>query len=223
MDVFTSVLSMMYIISTSLLYPVIFTLIGILSWSLLSFGMFLSEWTSRYRDPNEIESVARRAAEMLGKGRVNEAVHLLRSIRGNPMLKKFLIELSDTIEKGLLELKGDKLYEDYEIRMAKAIEKTKIGAKIGPMLGLMGTLIPMGPALSGLLSGNVEQMVNNLIIAFSTTVLGLSIAVVLYGITVVRERWYNQDLSDIDYILRIFEEVGHEEEQWQKEEEIQIR
>ena len=218
MSMFTSVLSVLYIISTSLLYPVIFMLIGILSWSLLNFGMFLSEWTTRYRNPEEIESMVIKSAEMFGNGNVNDAVSLLKNMKGNQMLKKFLIDLSDAIEKNTLSLKLDKLYEDYEIKISKSVEKTKIGAKIGPMLGLMGTLIPMGPALSGLLSGNVEQMVNNLIMAFSTTVLGLSIAVILYTITVVRGRWYAQDLSDIDYILRIFEEVIHEKEKWQEKE-----
>ena len=72
--------------------------------------------------------------------------------------------------------------------------------RAGPALGLMGTLIPLSPALAGLANGNVKQLSDNLRVAFSVTVLGLLVGAVAYGISLVRDRLYGQDLSDLEYV-----------------------
>jgi hypothetical protein len=71
------------------------------------------------------------------------------------------------------------------------------------MFGLMGTLIPMGPALLGLAEGDTQALSDNLIMAFGTTVVGLVAGVFGYMISTVRSRWYEQDMSDIEYISEI--------------------
>ncbi len=73
--------------------------------------------------------------------------------------------------------------------------------RIGPILGLMGTLIPISPALVGLAQGDVDTLSNNLVIAFSTTVVGLLIGGIAYVITTVRDRYYRQDIVDIEYLF----------------------
>jgi len=67
----------------------------------------------------------------------------------------------------------------------------------------MGTLIPMGPALISLSQGDIEQMANSLVIAFSTTVIGLAVGGICYATYVIRTRWYRQDLSDLEYAVDI--------------------
>jgi biopolymer transport protein ExbB/TolQ len=74
------------------------------------------------------------------------------------------------------------------------------------MLGLMGTLIPLGPALVALSQGDVVQLAHNLMIAFATTVVGLFASSVAYILTQIRKRWYWQDMADIDYILDTIED-----------------
>jgi biopolymer transport protein ExbB/TolQ len=85
------------------------------------------------------------------------------------------------------------------------MEKSRIMATVAPMVGLMGTLIPMGPALIGLSQGNIAQLADNLIIAFATTVLGLFVGSIGYVLTMIRRRWYQYDLEDIEYILESIE------------------
>ena len=72
--------------------------------------------------------------------------------------------------------------------------------RFGPALGLMGTLIPLSPALDGLAKGDVQQLSENLRVAFSVTVLGLLIGAVAFSISLVRDRLYAQDLSDLEYV-----------------------
>ncbi len=78
--------------------------------------------------------------------------------------------------------------------------------RAGPALGLMGTLIPLSPALAALASGDVAELSDNLRVAFSVTVLGLLIGAVAFGISLVRDRLYGQDLSDLEYVTAMFSE-----------------
>jgi biopolymer transport protein ExbB/TolQ len=73
--------------------------------------------------------------------------------------------------------------------------------RFGPALGLMGTLIPLSPALDGLAKGDVSQLSENLRVAFSVTVLGLLIGALAFSISLVRDRLYAQDLSDLEYVV----------------------
>ena len=73
--------------------------------------------------------------------------------------------------------------------------------RFGPALGLMGTLIPLSPALEGLAEGNVAQLSENLRAAFSVTVIGLLIGALAFTISLVRDRLYAQDLSDLEYVV----------------------
>ena len=69
--------------------------------------------------------------------------------------------------------------------------------------GLMGTLIPMGPALAGLASGDIESMARNMQVAFATTVTGLVAAAIGYVTQQVKQRWYLQDMTNLEYLSDI--------------------
>ena len=77
--------------------------------------------------------------------------------------------------------------------------------RFGPALGLMGTLIPLSPALEGLARGDVAQLSENLRVAFSVTVLGLLVGALAFSISLVRDRLYAQDLSDLEYVVAALE------------------
>ncbi len=85
----------------------------------------------------------------------------------------------------------------FEMRLEVIVERTVLPAKVGPMLGLAGTLIPLGPALKGMAAGNVALLSQSLIVAFTTAVVGLAIAGPCFWISTVRKRWYSHDLTHI--------------------------
>lgn len=70
------------------------------------------------------------------------------------------------------------------------------------MLGLMGTLIPMGPALVGLSAGDISSMAYNMQVAFATTVIGMLIAAI--GLLQLQsdKRFFARSFNDIEFILR---------------------
>ena len=99
-----------------------------------------------------------------------------------------------------------KALADFDFRSMRRLERTRLLVRAGPALGLMGTLIPLSPALSGLARGDVARLTDNLRVAFSITVLGLLIGAIAFGISLVRDRLYAQDLSDLEFVTAILEE-----------------
>ena len=78
---------------------------------------------------------------------------------------------------------------------------------MGPILGLMGTLIPMGPALVGLASGDIASMAYNMQVAFATTVVGLVVSVIGFVTHQTKERWAAANLTILEYLADV---VGNE-------------
>lgn len=95
----------------------------------------------------------------------------------------------------------EKTLTDLEIQASGQLAWMSFGVRTGPLLGLMGTLIPMGPALMGLSTGDMEAMAGNLVIVFSTTVVGVFVGGLCYVMLLARRQWYAQDLADIEFLM----------------------
>lgn len=206
MDASSAIFAVLYTISASLLYPVVILLLIFIVWALASIGEFLSEYSKRHRDINGLELTCMEIKNRMSNRSLGDVAGILRSIKQNHLVSSFAQEAAEYIEKNNFT-SLERLFGEYEINMAARLEKTRIMATVAPMLGLMGTLIPMGPALIGLSQGDVVQLADNLIIAFATTVLGLFVGSIGYVLTLVRRRWYLYDLEDIEYVL---ESIGRE-------------
>lgn len=159
-------------ISLALLLPVTVLLLAALVGALCSLGGFTSMLLMLFRQRRNREKALRQLREErgldfagLGSGR-------------------FVRHLRKLDELGWDELHGEKWISDLHRHYELELERAGFMVKIGPMLGLMGTLIPMGPALAGLASGNVASMAYNMQIAFATTVAGCFVAGV--GLLVIR-------------------------------------
>ncbi|WP_406657980.1 MotA/TolQ/ExbB proton channel family protein [Methanolobus sp. ZRKC2] len=204
MDTTSSLFGILYTFSSSLLYPVVIILLILVLFSLILIGEFLSEYAKRNRDMNNLENCCLEVRNNLAEKSFETAATALRDVKQNFMVTSFATEAATHLEKNTIPA-IEWLSQEYEIKMAKRLEQTRIVATIAPMLGLMGTLIPLGPALIGLSQGDIVQLANNLMIAFATTVVGLFAGTIAYVLTQVRKRWYWQDMVDIDYILDTLE------------------
>ena len=99
------------------------------------------------------------------------------------------------------ELECEKIISEWDSLYERRLERSRFLAKVGPMLGLMGTLIPMGPALAGLASGDIASMAYNMQIAFATTVLGCCIAGISILVLSVRKHDYADEIACLQYVL----------------------
>ena len=87
--------------------------------------------------------------------------------------------------------------------MWKSLDRIGMLVKIGPGIGLIGTLIPMGTGLAALGQGDISKLSSDLVIAFTTTVVGLALGLVAYFFLTIRRRWVEQDIRAMEYITEI--------------------
>lgn len=195
--------SVLFLISNIFLYPVLILLLVLLVVTLVKMGGFIFEYSLRNRDVKKLEVAITKANQLLDKQAFNEVIPMLEKSSPNLAVSGYIKEISSII-KNCHPAKAEKILQEYEIQILKKLEFTRIISQVGPILGLIGTLIPLSPGLLGLMGGDMEILAKSLIIAFSTTVVGLAIAGIALVITIVRRRWYAQDISDIEYISATF-------------------
>jgi biopolymer transport protein ExbB/TolQ len=83
-----------------------------------------------------------------------------------------------------------------EERARRALNGPRLLVKVGPSLGLLGTLIPMGTALAALTAGNLEAMAGQMVVAFTTTIVGLAAGTIAFVVQVVRHAWVNETVRE---------------------------
>ena len=196
---------LVYAVSTALFYPALWLELASLVVVLIEGGRFTAElWQRRgKRSVPEMESTARAARDQLAAGRDAEALATLKTVRHARLVASFMDTL--TGPDCLTRVKLTKTLNDTEILAGRQTESMRLLVRLAPILGLMTTLIPISPALVALANGDVQTLSNKLVVAFSTTVLGLVIGGTAFLIAVVKDRLYTQDLSDIEYVLDLME------------------
>ena len=188
----------LYWISTGLLVPVILLLIYFFCRSLLMvggfFGQYLDVRKSHFRTQEHLRTLTPDNlddfwADLPAKSRSLFMRHLkeLKQSEGSPA-------------------RIEKVVADFEAAADKELTPSKMLAKMGPMFGLMGTLIPMGPALVGLSTGDIASMAYNMQVAFATTVVGLFSSAVGFAVQQIKRRWYVEEMNQLVFVAELLKE-----------------
>jgi biopolymer transport protein ExbB/TolQ len=192
---------LLFEVSEALRVPVLILALVALAVALVEAGALATElWRRRGRS---LWALDRAIAECQGRLAANmpaQAVAALLPIARNRAMEEVLADL--VAQRGALdgEARAAKLLAEYDYRSLRRLERTRILVRMGPALGLMGTLIPLSPALAGLADGDVATLTENLRVAFGVTVAGLLVGAVAFSISLVRDRLYAQDHSDVEYV-----------------------
>lgn len=88
--------------------------------------------------------------------------------------------------------------DDLELQIMKRLEWLRIVSRTAPMLGLVATMIPMGPALLALSRNDGGAVGENLVVAFSAVILALVSASIAFFILTIRRRWLLQELRSLE-------------------------
>ena len=112
-----------------------------------------------------------------------------------------IVEIFTLLSERLIGIKRWRQSGDitgFEALASRRIERTDFLTRIAPMLGLMGTLIPLGPGLSALGEGELSILTTAMSVAFDTTVLGLLVGIIGFVIGRLRRRWYEDTLNTME-------------------------
>ena len=188
----------LYWISTGLLVPVVILLILLFGRSLLLVGTFFGQ----YMTLRKSESLLLERLDSLTSDNLDALAAALPEMTASQALGT----IRRMLEAGASAAHVQRLLADFEIAADKDLAISKTLTKLGPMLGLMGTLIPMGPALVGLAAGDIASMAYNMQVAFATTVVGLFASAVGFMTQQVKQRWYLQDMTNLEFIAGLLDE-----------------
>ena len=188
----------LYWISTGLLVPFIVLLIIFFGRAILLIGNFFGQ----YLAIRKTDALLRKEMDALTEENLPQLAERLPQKNSSPVI---------TYIRRILQVKDSpahvqRLLADFEIAADKDLAISKTLTKMGPMLGLMGTLIPMGPALVGLSTGDIASMAYNMQVAFATTVVGLFASAIGFITQQVKQRWYLQDMTQLEFLAELLNE-----------------
>lgn len=160
---------LLHALAQALLYPVLALLLLAVLFLAYQVGVFVGEWWSFRRVHRALEGEDPSGGALAE--RVRSAAEQLRG-PGEPAAR------------------AERWLAAEELRIARRVERTDLLVRLGPALGLAGTLIPLGPGLAALGRGEVALLAGSLTVAFDTTIVGLLVGAVAFVLSSIRRRWY---------------------------------
>lgn len=201
--------NLLFDVAEALRYPVLVLALLALVYAIVEVGVLLAELHKRRdRGMERLENAISYARHYLAAGDNQAALNTVHALGYNErmcealdalILQRAYADREDRIAKRLAE---------YDYSSLRRLERTRILVRMGPALGLMGTLIPLSPALAALANGDIQRLTQDLRVAFSVTVTGLLIGMIAFAISLVRDRLYAQDFSDVEYVAAALDDIS---------------
>lgn len=182
-------------VSSALEVPVVIVLILFLLAAAVLTGWGIAEFFTERRHlkvalPQLLEDLRTaddRAAVIEASGLLRRQKDALLELLNHP---DFNGEMRETLAVRLLEQEQD--------RYDRIVKLSELLARLAPMFGLLGTLIPLGPGIIALGQGDTYTLSTSLLMAFDTTVAGLVAAAFATVISTVRRGWYREYASILE-------------------------
>lgn len=188
-------------ISQGLQIPVVIFLLLFALLAILMLGGLVSEYTSRMKVSTDL--IEKLVFNINNAPSIEDVKKIVEGAKIPKSQKLILMKVirAQSLTKESREALARKLIESEENGFTKSLGRTDVITRIGPTLGLMGTLIPMGPGLAALGAGDINTLANSIIVAFDTTVVGIGSGAVAYVVAKIRRRWYEEYLSNLDVLV----------------------
>lgn len=192
--------SFIHIVSESLLTPVMILIVVGLIVVILCIGGLINERISRKTiSSEELESLVRDVSFSQSHSEIEK---LIEESNLFDFQKNVLVKIANNYDIGSEARKAlaSELISAEETKLIKSTNKTDVLVRVGPILGLLGTLIPLGPGLAALGSGDIVTLAEALTVAFDTIVTGLVIGALAYLVSKFKKQWYESDLIVLETI-----------------------
>lgn len=195
MQILAFLKTFIYLIASSLFLPVLVILSGLFVWMIVHAGGFFRSWLVRRR----LAKTDRLPEKIVSDG-------------ADACLPNRVCRTARAIARDPDPVRVTNLLRDVEQGMWKSLDPLKIIIRVGPGLGLIGTLIPMGTGLASLGQGDLTQLSRDLVVAFTTTVVGMALGLAAYCMFTVQRRWVEQDVKNIQLAAELLAGEGTSEQ-----------
>jgi len=175
-------------IAAALQVPVVIAILYLLIRGLIALGAFYGLWSDRQRRKRHMD-----AATMADPPALTVA---LTRQRPDALYRAVTALQQQPADAAWHE----RVVTEFEIATDRQLGLYRTMTRIGPLLGLMGTLIPLGPALVALAAGDISLLARKMEVAFATTVVGLVIGAIGFLLYQAANRWAMDDLSLLEYL-----------------------
>ena len=188
------------VISQTMQTPTIIVLIVLIAISVFMLGSIIAEYFTDHRKLKA--KIPELIDEFQGKNsqQMKEIVDSSKILKRQKLALNKLLQAKDYSEN-TREALARQLIAEEEFRYNRITKLTDIVARVSPMFGLMGTLIPLGPGLIALGQGDTKTLSDSLLIAFDTTVVGLISGAISYVISGIRKSWYEKYMVSLETIM----------------------
>ena len=176
-------------IAGAMLIPDIVLLIAFAAFSLLMLGGVVGESVSRSRSAGAWRTLLRELKSEPTRKLRRDQAPALNGLRGRAL--KLATDSPAAPER---------LLDELQLEVESKLDRLLLGVRLGPILGLAGTLIPLGPTLLALTQWDLSALSTQLVVAFNATVVGLFIGGSCFAVHLIRRHWYRGDLADIEFV-----------------------
>ena len=179
--------------------PVVIILILFIAAILVAIGWIISEYMNEHKHmqvqlPKLLDEIR------AGEQPIEEIIETSGLLKTQ---KEALVEITkhSDFNNLMLESLAANLLEREQERYDAKLKHTDLLSKLGPMFGLLGTLIPLGPGIIALGQGDTMTLSQSLMTAFDTTIAGLIVAAIAIVISTIRRGWYNNYMSVLETVM----------------------
>lgn len=189
MEIMALLKSFIYLAASSLLMPTLLLLSALTVWLVIYSGSFCGLWLVRNRLPRPVDVINSLES---------------RTFADFPApVQRFCQRLFELNDRNQAEIAVLNLLRETEHRLWTSLDRLKMLIRIGPGLGLIGTLIPMGTGLASLGQGDLTRLSGDLVIAFTTTVVGMALGLISYFFFTIQRRWVEEDIKNMELAAEI--------------------
>jgi biopolymer transport protein ExbB/TolQ len=147
--------------------------------------------------------------------KLRETKDIAATIKTSGLLKRqrlALLELTahPALTPAMLDALAVRLVKREREHYEGIVRVSDLIARLGPMFGLLGTLIPLGPGIIALGRGDTLTLSQSMLTAFDTTIAGLISAAVAFVISAVRKKWYASYMASLEMVVECVLEVKSE-------------
>lgn len=187
-------------VAEGLFYPVLIAALLALLMVAWEIGrVALEAWKRSQRPKTPFEQVARHAQGQAAAGDTAGAQATLTTYAYNDRMKRAAVGTLFATNP----IDAQRAVIEYDLYVSKRLDRVRLLVRAGPALGLMGTLIPLAPALAALGKGQPSVLADELQTAFAITVVGVLVGLLAFGVALLRERYFTRDLTDLEYLREI--------------------